>query len=157
MTNSSSVSHSSLRILSRSGGGIGRHPGFKILWDVSPVRVQVSLRAPYSLVYHYDQTKFLKLKKLLLYLKICKINLQNLYKYLKAGIVQNFEFTFELTWKSMQRFLKRKGVQSASPNQVIRSAFAEGLTDLFFIEYGAIEIKILTRVLSSDYDAKYKD
>ena len=41
-------------LLIGSGGGIGRHPGFKILWDVSPVRVQVSPRAPFFFLFQID-------------------------------------------------------------------------------------------------------
>lgn len=48
-------------------------------------------------------------------------------KYIVAGVVQNFEFTFELSWKAMQRFLKLQGVETGSPNQVLRAAAQEGL------------------------------
>ena len=48
-------------------------------------------------------------------------------KFIVAGTVQNFEFTFELSWKAMQRFLKLRGVETGSPAQVLRSAFQEKL------------------------------
>lgn len=50
-------------------------------------------------------------------------------KFIVAGTIQNFEFTFELAWKAMQRFLKLKGVDTGSPNQVLRAAHKEGLID----------------------------
>lgn len=48
-------------------------------------------------------------------------------KYIVAGVIQNFEFTFELAWKAMQRYLKLRGVETGSPNQVLRAAAKEGL------------------------------
>jgi nucleotidyltransferase substrate binding protein (TIGR01987 family) len=47
----------------------------------------------------------------------------------RDGVIQRFEYTFELAWKSMRRcllFLGRAEV-SGSPKPVIRDAFAEGL------------------------------
>ena len=46
-------------------------------------------------------------------------------KFIIAGVIQNFEFTFELAWKSMQRYLRIQGVETASPNQVLRAAYKE--------------------------------
>jgi nucleotidyltransferase substrate binding protein (TIGR01987 family) len=50
-------------------------------------------------------------------------------KFIVAGTIQNFEFTFELAWKAMQRLLKIRGVDAASPTQVLRAAKQEGLVD----------------------------
>jgi nucleotidyltransferase substrate binding protein (TIGR01987 family) len=50
-------------------------------------------------------------------------------KFIVAGTIQNFEFTFELAWKAMQRLLKIRGVDAASPTQVLRAAKHEGLVD----------------------------
>lgn len=50
-------------------------------------------------------------------------------KYIVAGVVQNFAFTFELSWKAMQRYLKIQGVQTGSPNQVLRASKKEGLIE----------------------------
>src|SRR5699024_7973868 len=45
----------------------------------------------------------------------------------KAGIVQSFEFTFELAWKTMKDFLNEKGVDVVYPRDVIKEAFRSGL------------------------------
>jgi len=50
-------------------------------------------------------------------------------KYIVAGVVQNFKFTFDLSWKAMQRFLKMQGVPTGSPNQVLRAAKKEGFVE----------------------------
>jgi nucleotidyltransferase substrate binding protein (TIGR01987 family) len=45
----------------------------------------------------------------------------------KAGVVQSFEFTFELAWKTMKDFLNEKGLNEVYPKEVIKSAFQTGL------------------------------
>lgn len=40
-----------------------------------------------------------------------------------AGIIKNFEFNFELTWKSMKRLLQEHGIEATSPRQVFASAY----------------------------------
>ncbi|WP_102505094.1 HI0074 family nucleotidyltransferase substrate-binding subunit [Salinivibrio kushneri] len=40
-----------------------------------------------------------------------------------AGLVQTFEFTFELTWKTLKDLLSYEGFDVASPRSVIRTAF----------------------------------
>ncbi|MGR5503026.1 HI0074 family nucleotidyltransferase substrate-binding subunit [Vibrio sp. DNB22_10_4] len=39
-----------------------------------------------------------------------------------AGLVQTFEFSFELTWKTLKDLLKFEGFDVASPRSVIRTA-----------------------------------
>lgn len=44
--------------------------------------------------------------------------------------IQRFEFTFEATWKVLQRYLTvQEGLEVGSPRQTIRQAFAAGLID----------------------------
>lgn len=50
-------------------------------------------------------------------------------KYIIAGVIHNFELTFGLSWKAMQCFLKLRGVDTGSPNQVLRASKKEGLID----------------------------
>ena len=57
----------------------------------------------------------------------------------KAGIIQFFEITFELSWKLMKDYLESKGFQSVnSPREAIRKAYEVGL-----IADGHIWIKLL--------------
>ena len=46
---------------------------------------------------------------------------------IRDSIIQRFEFTFELGWKSMQGWLKDHGIQAAYPKQVLGEAFGAGL------------------------------
>lgn len=52
---------------------------------------------------------------------------QPMNEFIRDGAIQRFEYTFELSWKSLQRLLKLRGVEAASPAQVIRASFGEGL------------------------------
>lgn len=48
----------------------------------------------------------------------------------KEGLVQRFEFTFELAWKVLNDYLRYGGQQvPALPRSVIRAAFASGLIE----------------------------
>jgi len=44
-----------------------------------------------------------------------------------AGLVQTFQFTFELAWKTMKDLLFYEGYQGDSPREVLRQAFALGI------------------------------
>lgn len=48
---------------------------------------------------------------------------QPMDEYRRDGAIQRFEYTFELSWKYMQRLLKEQGVEAGSPQQVLRAAF----------------------------------
>ena len=44
----------------------------------------------------------------------------------RDGAIQRFEFTLELSWKTLRRCLRLKGSQVNHPKDVIREAAAEG-------------------------------
>lgn len=44
----------------------------------------------------------------------------------KAGAIQAFEYSFELSWKTMKRFLHARGSDANSPREVFRLAALEG-------------------------------
>ncbi len=43
---------------------------------------------------------------------------------LQAGLIQSFEFTFELGWKLLKDYLYSQGFTDKTPKEVIRRAFA---------------------------------
>jgi nucleotidyltransferase substrate binding protein (TIGR01987 family) len=45
------------------------------------------------------------------------------------GTIQRFEFTFELFWKTLRRFLQQEGIDTASPKNTLRHAYRRGLLD----------------------------
>ncbi len=45
----------------------------------------------------------------------------------QAGLIQFFEFTFELGWKTLKDLIEEGGIAAAFPRDVIKHAFATGL------------------------------
>jgi nucleotidyltransferase substrate binding protein (TIGR01987 family) len=41
----------------------------------------------------------------------------------KQGIIKSFEYTFELSWKTLKDYLESEGIATNSPRQVIKQAF----------------------------------
>lgn len=54
---------------------------------------------------------------------------ENLSEIEKAGMVQIFEFTFELSWKTLKDFLEEKSVEVNFPRDIIKTAFEYNLID----------------------------
>ena len=44
----------------------------------------------------------------------------------RDGVIQRFEYSFEVVWKVAKRFLNKSGVPSASPRAVIRDLAQQG-------------------------------
>ncbi|WDU83019.1 HI0074 family nucleotidyltransferase substrate-binding subunit [Caloramator sp. Dgby_cultured_2] len=57
------------------------------------------------------------------------LNFEEVKDIIIDGIIQRFEFTFELSWKLMKEFLEHEGIEANSPRSVIREAFKTGLVD----------------------------
>jgi nucleotidyltransferase substrate binding protein (TIGR01987 family) len=47
----------------------------------------------------------------------------------KDGVIQRFEFTFELMWKSLKIILGDKGVDCKTPKDCLKAAFRIGLIE----------------------------
>ncbi len=47
----------------------------------------------------------------------------------KDGVIQRFEFSFELLWKTLKIFLEDKGVDGKTPKDSLKAAFRIGLID----------------------------
>ncbi|RZI47676.1 DUF86 domain-containing protein [Rickettsiales endosymbiont of Peranema trichophorum] len=47
----------------------------------------------------------------------------------KAGVVQAFEFCYELAWKTIKRFLFNEGIMVSSPRESFREAGRNGLIE----------------------------
>jgi nucleotidyltransferase substrate binding protein (TIGR01987 family) len=50
-----------------------------------------------------------------------------LNKFEVQGLIQCFEYTFELGWKTMKDYLEEEGFDVPSPRRVIQTAFQSGL------------------------------
>lgn len=45
----------------------------------------------------------------------------------RDATIKRFEFTFEVVWKTLKRFLEHQGHECNSPRSTLKKAFAEGL------------------------------
>ena len=46
---------------------------------------------------------------------------------LKAGAVKSFEYTYEMSWKTMKKILMEEGINALTPRDVFRQAARSGL------------------------------
>ena len=46
---------------------------------------------------------------------------------IRDAVIQRFEFTFELVWKSLKLYLERQGLDCGGPRSTLKKAFTEGL------------------------------
>lgn len=56
------------------------------------------------------------------YLTLVKFLINTTTDQEKAGVIQAFEFCYELSWKMMKKVLYREGIQVNSPREVFREA-----------------------------------
>ena len=54
---------------------------------------------------------------------------KSLNKFELQGLIQCFEYTFELAWKTMKDFLIEAGFTVTSPRDTIQTAFSSGLIE----------------------------
>jgi nucleotidyltransferase substrate binding protein (TIGR01987 family) len=47
----------------------------------------------------------------------------------RDAVIQRFEFTFELVWKSLKLYLERQGLDCGGPRSTLKQAFTEGLVN----------------------------
>ena len=45
----------------------------------------------------------------------------------RDAVIQRFEFSFELTWKTLKLYLERQGHECGGPRATLKKAFAEAL------------------------------
>lgn len=45
----------------------------------------------------------------------------------RDSVIQRFEFSFELAWKTLQLYLEHQGLEAGSPRQTLKGAFAQGI------------------------------
>lgn len=57
------------------------------------------------------------------------VALQNPSDLEKAGVIQFYEFTFEMAWKTVQDYLEAQEVLVSFPRDVIKAGFKYGLLD----------------------------
>jgi len=72
----------------------------------------------------------------------------------RDGVIQRFEFTFELAWKSLRLFLSDQGILVNSPKQALKAAFKYGLITDEKLFLDMLEDRNLTSHLYSEEETK---
>jgi nucleotidyltransferase substrate binding protein (TIGR01987 family) len=67
----------------------------------------------------------------------------------RAGLIQLFEMTFELAWKTMKDYLEEKGITVKFPRDVIKESFQNDIVENGHAWIGMLEKRNL---LSHTYD-----
>ena len=62
----------------------------------------------------------------------------------RGGLVQFFEVTFELSWKTLKDYLEADGFQVKSPREVLKQAFQSGIIQDGHVWMEALEDRNLT-------------
>jgi len=77
----------------------------------------------------------------------------------KAGVVQHFEFTWELTWKVLKDYLAAEGIIEKTPRSVIKAANQAQIIDDGHVFISMLETRNLLshRYSEEDFDAAYHD
>lgn len=71
--------------------------------------------------------RYENLNKAFLQLTSAVLEFEHLNRLEKEGLVQRFEYTFELSWKTLKDYLESQQVEVVFPRDVIKSAFHYGL------------------------------
>lgn len=99
-------------------------------------------------------TEIVKLRDLELAVKSLRDGLSKAKDDLdRDGVIQRFEFTFELLWKVVQEFAKYKGLESASPRDAFRVAGDLGIIDNPNVWFDFLKDRNLTTHLYSEGEA----
>jgi len=95
--------------------------------------------------------RFQNLQKAYLQFESAVLNFDNLTQLEKEGLIQRYEYTFELSWKTVKDYLEAKGVNVLFPRDVIKEAFHYGI-----IEDGELWLDMLEKrnLLAHTYDEK---
>ncbi|MBC8600781.1 nucleotidyltransferase substrate binding protein [Parabacteroides acidifaciens] len=102
------------------------------------------------------EQRFMNYKKALARLQAVQANeLPSLSELEKEGLIQRFEYTYELAWKTLQDFLRYKGyIDFAGPNATLSLALQDGyITDAD----GWRKMKKSRELMSHTYDEGQAD
>ncbi len=95
------------------------------------------------------QQRFYNFEKAYQQLTAAMLTFDSLNILEKEGLIQRFEYTFELAWKTVKDYLEYQQISVSFPREVIKSAFHYGL-----IEDGEIWMDMLEKrnLLAHTYD-----
>lgn len=77
------------------------------------------------------------------------VNKEELNKFELQGLIQCFEYTFELAWKTMKDYLELEGFEVKTPRETIKTAFQSKLIE---DGHGWIDALEKRNLMSHTYD-----
>lgn len=77
-----------------------------------------------------------------------------LNKFERQGLIQCFEYTFELAWKTLKDYLQEQGFQVNSPRATIQTAFKAGMLSDGHVWIDALEKRNLMAHTYNEANAK---
>ncbi len=81
--------------------------------------------------------------------------LPSLSKFELQGLVQCFEYTFELSWKTLKDYLSSEGIEAATPRKVIQEGFRSGMIEDGHTWIEALESRnLMAHTYSEEYVKK---
>jgi nucleotidyltransferase substrate binding protein (TIGR01987 family) len=72
----------------------------------------------------------------------------------QAGIIQAFEYTFELSWKMMKKILEDQGIKTVTPKETLRLAARAGFIDAPEIWFSFLEKRNLTSHTYNEHEVE---
>jgi len=95
--------------------------------------------------------RFQNFEKAYLQLKSSVLEVESLSDLEKEGMVQRFEYTFELAWKTLKDYLQEQGVDARFPREVIKESYHYRL-----VEDGEIWMDMLEKrnIMAHTYNEK---
>lgn len=75
------------------------------------------------------QQRYMNFEKAFANLEEAVTNIENLDKLSKEGLIQRFEYTLELAWKTLKDYLEFKGTIAKFPKEVIKQSFQTDILD----------------------------
>jgi nucleotidyltransferase substrate binding protein (TIGR01987 family) len=69
------------------------------------------------------EQRFVNFEKAFIQLKDAVNRYESLDDLSKEGLIQRFEYTFELAWKTLKDYLEANGVISRFPREVLKNSF----------------------------------
>jgi len=93
--------------------------------------------------------RFQNFEKAFMQLQSSVLSADDLSDLEKEGMIQRFEYTFELAWKTLKDYLSFQGIEVKFPREVIKEAFSAEL-----IEDGEIWLDMLEKrnLMSHTYE-----
>ena len=67
-------------------------------------------------------------------------------------IVKRFEFTYEMSWKALKRYLDYNGIEAQYPREIFKEAYTLGLIENQYVWLDMIEMRNLSSHIYNEYE-----